>query len=113
MTNDMNNDNLNQEFDDTQVPNILTLSDEDGQEHQFELIDSLELEGQMYTALIPYYETEEDMLMSDGQLLILKVMPEEENPEEEYLSIIEDEEEFNKISDIFVERLSDLYEIEE
>lgn len=110
----MSENNFNSSPEEQDItPNILTLSDEEGQEHQFELIDTLEQDGETYTALIPYYETEEDMLMSDGQLLILKVVPDEENPEEDYLTVIEDEEEFGRVSDIFIERLSDLYEIEE
>lgn len=108
---DMNQ--INEDEQEDLSPNILTLTDEEGQEHQFELIDTLDMEEDTYTALIPYYESEEDMLMSDGQLLILKVVSDDTNPEEDYLEVIENEEEFNKVSELFVERLSEIYDIEE
>ena len=91
-------------------PEILTLADEEGIEHQFELIDKLDVGDDSYTALIPYYAADDDLLESDSQLVILKVVTEDG---ENYLSIIEDEEEFTKISELFVEKLSDMYEIED
>ncbi|MGL5973223.1 MAG: DUF1292 domain-containing protein [Oscillospiraceae bacterium] len=91
-------------------PNILTLQDEEGTEHLFELIDTQDIENETYTALVPYFENDADMLESDSELLILKVVKDEEG---EFLNIIEDEEEFNKVSSIFMDNLSDLYDIKD
>lgn len=105
-----NNENENENENNEQVPNILTLQDEEGQEHLFELIDTKEVDGETYTALIPYFESDDDMLESDSELLVLKVM--EENGEE-FLNIIENEDEFNKVTKIFIDDLKDLYEIKD
>lgn len=93
-----------------QLPNILTLEDEHGQEHLFELIATKEIENEKYTALIPYFENDDDMLESDAELLILKVV---EDNGEEFLDIIEEEDEFNRISSIFIKNLQDIYDIKD
>ena len=84
--------------------------DEEGQEHEFEFVDSLELEGSEYVALIPVYDNPADSLDDDGELVVLKVI---QDSEEEYLEAIEDEDEFNNVSELFMDRLSDLYDIQQ
>ena len=91
-------------------PDILTLVDEEGNEHEFEVIDSLEEGEQRYLALVPVMD-EEELEQDDGELVILRATAGEE--EDEYLEPIEDEEEFNRISAIFVERLEEFYEFED
>ena len=91
-------------------PNLISLMDEEGNEHEFEFVDNLELEGSEYVALIPVYDNPADSLEDDGELVVLKVM--EENGEE-YLEAIEDEDEFNNVSELFMDRLSDLYDIQQ
>ena len=90
--------------------NLINLTDEEGVEHEFEFIDALELEDNRYYALIPVAEEPEEAVESDAELVILKEMSE---GDEEFLEPIEDEDEVNKVADIFMDRLSDLYEIEE
>ena len=82
--------------------------DEEGQEHEFEVVDTLEDGEEEYLALIPIFDDPQSSLDDDGELVILKT---EEDQGEEYLAAIEDEEEFNEIAAIFMERLEDLYEI--
>ncbi len=91
-------------------PNLISLMDEEGQEHEFEFVDSLELEGSEYVALIPVYDNPADSLDDDGELVVLKVI---QDSEEEYLEAIEDEDEFNNVSELFMDRLSDLYDIQQ
>lgn len=88
---------------------ILTLVDEDGTEHEFEVIDSLTTDGNEYFALIPT-ETPENLASDDGELVILKVV---EDNGEEFLEPIEDDDEFNEISEIFMDRLDELYDFDE
>ncbi len=88
---------------------LLTLVDDDGVEHEFEVVDTLELDDEQYMALIPVYGSAQEHLEDDGELVILKVM---QDDEEEFLEPIEDEEEFNKISDLFVNRLEEFYDFE-
>lgn len=70
-------------------PDILTLVDEEGNEHEFEVVDSLEEGEQRYLALVPVM-TEEDLEQDDGELVILRATAGEED--DEYLEPIDDEE---------------------
>jgi len=100
-------DNINEEFG----TDLITLVDDDGNEHEFEFLDSIELEdGGRYVALVPTFSDPEAALQDSAELVILQVI--EENGEE-FLEPIQDEETFNEVSEIFVERLSEDYEIEE
>lgn len=89
---------------------FITLIDEEGVEHEFEVVDSAELDGQDYVALVPVFDQPEELLEDSGELVILKVV---EDDGEEFLDAIEDEAEFDKISAIFVKRLEDVFDFEE
>ena len=92
-------------------PDVLTLLDDDGNEHEFEWLDELETEnGERFVALLPIYDNPQDELDADGELVVLQVSDE---GGEDFLVPIKDEETFNKISKIFMERLEDEYEFEE
>lgn len=71
---------------------IFTLTDEDGNESDFELIGSLEVDGVDYVALIPVEGT-------DDEYVILK-LAEDENGDE-MLVTIDDDDEFDKVADAF------------
>ena len=88
---------------------FITLVDGNGKETEFEIVDSLVTENNEYFALIPV-ETAENVDSDDGELVILKVV--EENGEE-FLDEIEDDDEFAEISEIFIDRLEELYDFEE
>ncbi len=88
---------------------LITLTDEDGIDHEFELVDTLEHGGSTYVALLTSPEKPEDVLEEDGNLVIMKIVSE---GEEEILEIIEDDDEFEEISQIFTDRLGDLFEFE-
>ena len=90
--------------------NLVTVLDDEGNQHQFELIDAIETDDGRYVALLPVYENPGDSVDDDGELIVLEVS--EENGEE-ILVPIEDEEMFEEIAGIFEDSLSDLYEIEE
>ena len=91
-----------------QEAGIITLVDDEGIEHEFEVADVLEMDGSEYIALVPVYEEED--VDDDGELVVLKVVAE---GVEEYLEAIEDEDEFNKIAAIFMERLGEEYDFVE
>lgn len=89
---------------------ILTLVDDEGVEHEFEVVDTLETDdNQQYMALVPLFNEAKESLEDDGELVILKVVQEEDG---EFLEPIEDEEEFDRISATFVERLEEYYDFE-
>ena len=89
---------------------IVTVVDDEGNQHEFEIVDAIETDDGRYVALLPVYHNPEELLNDDGELVILTVK--EENGEDLLLPI-EDDEEFEEIAQIFEERLADLYEIEE
>ncbi|MFR8011409.1 MAG: DUF1292 domain-containing protein [Clostridia bacterium] len=97
----------NQEYN----PDLVTVIDENGTEHTFEELDRIETDEGRFIALIPAFDESEEIIDSDGELIILEVSEDENG--DTILSPIEDDNLFNKIGKIFEERLSDLYEIEE
>lgn len=90
-------------------PDLVTVLDEEGKEHQFEWLDAIETDEARYVALAPIFDDPEEAVEDNGELIILRV--ETENGED-MLVPIEDEEEFDDIAEIFEERLADLYEID-
>lgn len=89
---------------------IVTVVDDEGNQHEFEIVDAIETDDGRYVALLPIYHDPNELLNDDGELVILTVK--EENGED-LLVPIEDDNEFEEIAGIFEERLSELYEIEE
>ena len=92
------------------TPDIYTLEDEEGNEVVFEMIDSIELDGQKYYAMMPYYENPEDMLNDDGQLIVLR---NEVVDGEEMMATIDDDEDYDRIGEIFMKRITEMFEDDE
>ena len=90
--------------------NLVSVLDDEGNEHQFEVLDAIETDDGRDVALLPIYSEAEAAIDDDGELVILAV--EEENGEELLVPILDDEE-FEQIASIFEERLSEYYEINE
>jgi len=90
--------------------NIVSVLDDEGNEHQFELLDAIETDDGRYVALLPIYSDAEAAIEGDGELVILEVVNDEG---EDLLVPIEDDETFEEIAEIFEERLSEYYEIDE
>ena len=90
--------------------NIVSVLDDEGNEHQFEILDAIETDDGRYVALLPIYDEAEQAIEDDGELVILEVVNDEG---EDLLVPIEDDEVFEEIADVFQERLADYYEINE
>ena len=83
---------------------ILTLTDENGADAEFEYLDCIEYEGKEYLVLLPVAEEE-------PEIVILEVEPvDEEN--ENYLAVT-DEKLLNEVYAIFKERYKDILTFEE
>lgn len=82
---------------------IYTLTDEDGNESQFELISTCELDGNKYFALVPYSVEGED---DSGEYIVLRGDTDENG--EELLVTIEDDEEFDRVADYFDDEFADI-----
>ena len=75
---------------------IFTLTDEEGNENEFALLGSTEIDGVTYLALEPVDEN------PDGEYVILKI---EKDGDEEILVTIDDDEEFYRVADCFEDEL--------
>ena len=87
---------------------IINLSDDEGNEYSFEVLDAIETDEGRYLAMLPLAEGDENE--DNGDLVIVKVSEDEKL--EEYFEDIEDEEEYAGVAEIFIERLNEAYEIE-
>lgn len=82
---------------------IFTLTDEDGNESQFEEIATCEVEGTLYHAMVPLDENGND---EGGEYVILKSAIDEDG--DDVLITIEDDEEFDRIADIFEDSFAEI-----
>ncbi len=89
---------------------LVTVLDDEGNEHQFELLDAIETDEGRYVALLPVYTEAELALEDDGELVILEVVNDEGD---DLLVPIDNDEVFENIAEIFQERLEEYYEINE
>lgn len=92
-------------------PDLYTLVDEEGVEQTFELLDVMEVDDDRYFALIPYYENPEDLLDDTAELIVLKGQLDENG--EELMISIDDEEEYQRIGQMFLEKLSAYFDGED
>ena len=84
--------------------NLLTLTDENGDEETFEYLDVIEYEGKEYLFLLPVDD-------ENAEVVILEIEPvDEEN--ENYLAI-EDMELLEKLYEMFKEKFKDYFTFED
>lgn len=91
-------------------PDIVTLTDDEGKEYTFEVLDAVETDENRYLALLPVHEDPQKLLDDSGELVIVRVTEEDG---EEYFEEIEDDDEYETIADAFIDRLQDFFEIDE
>ena len=94
------------ELDDVlETPELYTLVDEDGNEKLFELIDTMEENETVYFALIPHIENPEELLNGEVELVVLVASTDDEG--NDILEPIESDEEYERIAQIFIDRLDE------
>ena len=101
--------NEKEELLDDYEPDIITLTDEDGKEFNFEVSDAADYNDEHYLAVVPYAEDSAELLEEDANLIIMKVC---EDDGEEYLDVVDDDEEIIEVGNVFAKRLSELYDID-
>ncbi len=94
-------------FDNEELDNIITLNDENGNEVKFEFLDLIELENEQYVVLLPVLEEGEE---DDGEVVILKVEDTDENSDEESYVSVDDEETLMQVFNIFKEKFKDEFD---
>lgn len=79
---------------------VFTLTDEEGNEIEFEVIGQHEMNGEHYVALLPANDQPEDDGVGDIQweYVILKLV---KDGDEEILVTVDDDDEFDDIADYF------------
>lgn len=87
-------------------PDLISLLDENNQEHNFEILDTIEEDGSKFYALMPVYDSGEDMLSDSGEYTILESIIEDG---EEQLAEVENRELRMRLSRIFEERFNDMF----
>ena len=97
---------VNPTMDHEYEADLLTLLDDEGQEHEFEIIDELENDDGHFLALVPTQQ-EADELVSDAETYYIFEVIEEDG--EEQLQEVEDDELLDKLAAIFEERFNEAY----
>lgn len=87
---------------------LVVLVDENGDEVEFEHIDTIEMNGNEYVVLIPFSADEEQ---DADEVVILKIEHGDEG-EDSFVSV-EDEEELNEVFEEFKQRMEDEYDFDE
>ncbi len=90
-------------------PDILSVTDDNGNEILFELLERYETEDNVYVAITEYHDDAEEIVEADFEVIILKVVEEDG---EEYLAEIEDEDEYEQVSDILMAKVEENFEVE-
>ena len=80
---------------------VLTLLDEDGKEHDFEVLDIVEVDEGRYAILLP----RDEEYANTNEAIIMKISVDENG--EEVLFDIEDDEEWEKVADAYDELLEE------
>jgi uncharacterized protein YrzB (UPF0473 family) len=99
----MDNETINNNENENEVSNIITLTDEDGNKVDFEFLDLVTYEDKEYVVVLPVDE-------DSDEVVIMQV--EEIDDENESYSGVEDEDTLQAVFDIFKERNKELFDFE-
>ncbi len=97
-------ENINEVLPEEEEMNIITLTDENGVDTDFEYLDVIEYQGSEYLILMPAND-------DSGEIVILLIEPVDEETEN-YLAV-ENEETLDAVFALFKERYQDILTFEE
>ena len=97
-------------MDNEYKPDLITLIDEENQEHNFEILDTIENEKGLFYALYPIFDDETELLNDSGEYYIMEVIDEDG---EQTLAEVDDEALLDELSAVFEAHFEELYEDEE
>ncbi len=102
------NENENMELDeleeDENAENYITLTDDDGKEVSFEIIDTVQYDERLFAVLIPFDD-------NDDEVVILEILPGEDPEMDEFVSV-DDDELLNSVFEAFKAQYEGEYEFE-
>ena len=90
-------------------PDFITVTDEDGNDFELELVDTLEHQGVTYYAMFPAVEEDEETgepkdVDADDEEYGLVIMKAIQEDGEELLSTLDSDEELDEVYELFMER---------
>ena len=90
-------------------PDFITVTDEDGNDFELEMVDTLEHKGVTYYAMFPAVEEDEatgqpQAVDADDEEYGLVIMKAIEENGEELLSTLDSDEELDEVYELFMER---------
>lgn len=88
--------------------NVITLTDSDGSDVDFEVLDIIPYNDHEYAVLLPV-DDESD----SSEAVILELLEAEEDNEEDMLQGVEDEEILNAVFNLFMEKNADEFQFEQ
>lgn len=91
-------------------PDILSVTDENGNEVLFELLERYETDENVYVAITEYRDDDEEIVEADFEVVILKVVNDDNG--DEFLEEIQDDMEYEQISDILMAKVEEKYDVE-
>lgn len=92
-----------EEMKNEELENVIVLTDDEGNDVEFEWLDTLEVNDKKYVVVLPV-DDESD------EVVILKI---EEDEEEETFVGLEDEKEINEVFEAFKERNKEIFDFED
>lgn len=87
---------------DEENENFITLTDDNGEDVSFEVLDVIEYNEREFAVLLPFEDTEDEVV-------ILEVIPGEDEETDEFISV-EDDELLNEVFEEFLKRCDDEFE---
>ena len=93
-------------YHELEEPELLTLQDEDGVENVVELLAQMDVDGKSYIAATPHIDDPAKSLGEEAELIVLVS---EEEDGEEFLA----DEEYEKVGNLFLEKLMGYYDDDE
>ena len=88
--------------------NVITLTDSDGSDEDFEVLDIVPYKEHEYVVMLPV-DDESD----SPEAVILELLEAEEDNEEDMLQGVEDEEILNAVFNLFMEKNADEFQFEQ
>lgn len=95
---------------DEELSNLITLTDEEGNDVEFEFLDLVEYQGGEYVVLLPV-DGEADE--AADEVVILRVEENPDDPEQENYVGVEDDATLEAVFEVFQERFKDEFEFTE
>lgn len=92
------------------APDLITLVDDENNEHSFEILDKIENEDGTYYALYPVFDDPQEAVDDDGEYYIMESIEEDG---EEQLATIDDEELLDRLAEVFEAHFQKLFDNDE